>query len=88
MNAPLGIYGDQPVRRLVPAEAIVRLERVSKTFPGRDEAPDRLVAVNSKGGVHAGAFSSLRGGRGDTWNIAFSMSIVSFAKKDILFCRT
>lgn len=39
MNAPLGYFGDQPSQRLIPAEPIVRLEKISKTFPGRDGQP-------------------------------------------------
>jgi D-methionine transport system ATP-binding protein len=39
MNAPLGYIGDQPSQRLIPAEPIVRLERISKTFPGRNGQP-------------------------------------------------
>ncbi|KLK91570.1 methionine ABC transporter ATP-binding protein [Microvirga vignae] len=39
MNAPLGYLGDQPSQRLIPAEPIVRLEKISKTFPGRDGQP-------------------------------------------------
>ncbi|NIX78040.1 methionine ABC transporter ATP-binding protein [Microvirga terricola] len=39
MNASLGYLGDQPVRRLVPVEPIVRLEKVSKIFAGRDGSP-------------------------------------------------
>jgi D-methionine transport system ATP-binding protein len=39
MNAPLGYLGSQTAQRLVPAEPIVRLEKVSKTFPGRDGQP-------------------------------------------------
>jgi D-methionine transport system ATP-binding protein len=39
MNAPLGYIGDRPSQRLIPAEPIVRLERISKTFPGRDGQP-------------------------------------------------
>ena len=39
MNAHLGYLGDQHAQRLVPAETIVRLEKASKTFPGRDGQP-------------------------------------------------
>jgi D-methionine transport system ATP-binding protein len=39
MNAPLGYLGGQTAQRLIPAEPIVRLEKVSKTFPGRDGQP-------------------------------------------------
>ncbi len=39
MNAPLGYLGEQAAQRLIPAEPIVRLEKVSKTFPGRDGQP-------------------------------------------------
>jgi D-methionine transport system ATP-binding protein len=39
MNAPLGYFGDLPTQRLIPAEPIIRLEQVSKTFPGRDGQP-------------------------------------------------
>ena len=39
MNAPLGYIGDTPAQRLIPAQPIVRLEKVSKTFPGRDGQP-------------------------------------------------
>jgi D-methionine transport system ATP-binding protein len=39
MNAPLGYLGDQPVQRLAPVEPIVRLEGVSKTYPGRHGEP-------------------------------------------------
>ncbi|MGO4572949.1 methionine ABC transporter ATP-binding protein [Microvirga sp. 2TAF3] len=39
MNAPLGYYGGHPLQRLVPAEQIVRLENVSKVYPGRQGAP-------------------------------------------------
>ncbi|RDI57862.1 methionine ABC transporter ATP-binding protein [Microvirga subterranea] len=36
MNAPLGHIGDQPHQRLVAAEPIVRLDKISKIFAGRD----------------------------------------------------
>src|SRR5918994_1028096 len=36
MNAPLGYIGDKPSQRLIPAEPIVRLEKISKVFAGRD----------------------------------------------------
>jgi D-methionine transport system ATP-binding protein len=36
MNAPLGYLGAMPHQRLVPAEPIVRLEKISKIFAGRD----------------------------------------------------
>src|SRR5690606_35493683 len=39
MNAPLGYLGDQPLQRLVPAEPIVRLEKITKVFAGRDGSP-------------------------------------------------
>ena len=39
MNAPLGYLGEQTAQRLIPAEPIVRLEKASKTFPGRDGQP-------------------------------------------------
>jgi D-methionine transport system ATP-binding protein len=39
MNAPLGYLGDQPLQRLVPAQPIIRLERISKVFAGRDGSP-------------------------------------------------
>jgi D-methionine transport system ATP-binding protein len=39
MNAPIGYLGDQPLQRLVPAEPIVRLEKISKVFAGRDGQP-------------------------------------------------
>lgn len=39
MNAPLGYIGDQPLQRLVPAEPIVRLDKISKVFAGRDGQP-------------------------------------------------
>src|SRR5918993_2648359 len=36
MNAPLGYIGDKPSQRLIPAEPILRLEKISKVFAGRD----------------------------------------------------
>jgi D-methionine transport system ATP-binding protein len=36
MNAPIGYLGDLPNQRLIPAEPIVRLEKISKVFAGRD----------------------------------------------------
>ncbi len=36
MNAPVGYFGNLPHQRLVPAEPIVRLEKISKVFAGRD----------------------------------------------------
>ncbi|WP_230532721.1 methionine ABC transporter ATP-binding protein [Microvirga roseola] len=39
MNAPLGHISDQTLQRLVPAQPIVRLEKISKVFPGRDGQP-------------------------------------------------
>ncbi|MCB8820451.1 methionine ABC transporter ATP-binding protein [Microvirga rosea] len=39
MNAPLGYLNDSSLQRLIPAEAIVRLESVSKVYPGRHGAP-------------------------------------------------
>src|SRR6478735_10914755 len=39
MNALVGDFGDGAVQQLVPVEAIVRLEGVSKTYPGRHGGP-------------------------------------------------
>ncbi|QFU15701.1 methionine ABC transporter ATP-binding protein [Microvirga thermotolerans] len=39
MNVPLGHFGDSTLQRLIPAEPIVRLEAVSKVYPGRHGAP-------------------------------------------------
>ncbi|MBM6596602.1 methionine ABC transporter ATP-binding protein [Microvirga pudoricolor] len=39
MNAPLGYLGDQSFQRLAPVESIVRLEGVSKVYPGRHGEP-------------------------------------------------
>src|ERR671921_799614 len=36
MNAPLGYLAGQTAQRLIPAEPIVRLEKISKVFAGRD----------------------------------------------------
>lgn len=38
MNAPLAYQTDDPIRRLVPAEPIIRLEQVAKVFPSRRES--------------------------------------------------
>ncbi len=39
MNASVGYLGDQPHQRLVPVEPIVRLENITKVFPGREGSP-------------------------------------------------
>src|SRR4051794_29550062 len=47
MNAPLAQYNDDAIRRLVPAEPIIRLDGVAKVFPSRRDS----VAVAALDGV-------------------------------------
>src|SRR5690349_9791010 len=55
MNAPLGHIADRPPQRLVPAEQIIRLEAVSKVYPGRHGSPvpalDGIDLAVSQGSV-------------------------------------
>ncbi|MET0428436.1 MAG: methionine ABC transporter ATP-binding protein [Microvirga sp.] len=44
MNALVGDFGDGAVQHLAPVEAIVRLDGVSKTYPGRHGGPVTAIA--------------------------------------------